>query len=98
MGISAEVVEAPERDLCGRVRELLSELRSPLATVRTGAELLIRSDLSELYTKRVARNVFAATIRLDEILTELAPFLGDAAHDGRGISSGRATTLPEVLK
>jgi len=55
---------------------LLSELRSPLATVGAGAELLIRSELSALQTKRVARNVFSATILL-EILRELAENLGD---------------------
>ena len=43
--------------LCAPRRMLVNELRSPLATVRMGAELLIRSDLSELQSQRVARNV-----------------------------------------
>lgn len=102
MGTSAEVVEAPGRDLYARARELLSELRNQLATVRTGAELRIRSDLSELQTKRVARNMFAATLLLVKFSQSLlrscaiqGPHIwmmyGD---DQRGISIDHATTLP----
>ena len=77
----AEVACHSGHDLCALSRMLLSELRSPLAAVRMGAELLVRSDLSELQSQRVARNVLAATARLEEILSDLALQLTDAADD-----------------
>ena len=67
--------------MCAGARELLSELRSPLAAVRVGADLLLRSDLSEPQRKRVARNVSAATARIDEILAELASFFGSSDYE-----------------
>src|SRR5258708_11383575 len=77
----AEVAGYSGHDLCARSRMLVSELRSPLAAVRMGAELLVRSDLSELQSQRVARNVLAATVRLEDILSDLALQLTDAADD-----------------
>jgi len=47
-----------------------------------GAELLIRLDLSEKQSQRVARNVLAATMRVEEILADLALLLtGTANHE-----------------
>ena len=78
----AEVVGDSFRDLCGPARALLCELRSPLAAARMGAELLIRLDLSEKQSQRVARNVLAATMRVEEILADLALLLtGTANHE-----------------
>ena len=62
------------------LRVLLYELRSPLAAARMGAELLIRLDLSEKQNQRVARNVLAATMRVEEILSDLALLLTGAAN------------------
>jgi hypothetical protein len=45
-----------------------------------GAELLIRLDLSEKQSQRVARNVLAATMRVEEILSDLALLLTGAAN------------------
>jgi hypothetical protein len=39
-------------DFCALARTPVNDLRSPLAAVRMGAELLIRSDLSPLRTTR----------------------------------------------
>ena len=75
-----EVVGDSFRDLCARPRVLLCELRSPLAAARIGAELLIRLDLSEKQSQRVARNVLAATMRVEEILSDLALLLTGAAN------------------
>ena len=73
---SAEVAGDSFRDQ----RVLLYELRSPLAAARMGAELLIRLDLSEKQNQRVARNVLAATMRVEEILSDLALLLTGAAN------------------
>ena len=78
----AEVVGDSFGNLCGPALVLLCELRSPLAAVRMGAELLIRLDLSEKQSQRVARNVLAATMRVEEILADLALLLtGTANHE-----------------
>jgi len=45
-----------------------------------GAELLIRLDLSEKQNQRVARNVLAASMRVEEILSDLALLLAGAAN------------------
>jgi hypothetical protein len=42
----AEVAGDSDPDFCALARTLVNDLRSPLAAVRIGAELLIRSDLS----------------------------------------------------
>ena len=63
-------------------RVLLYELRSPLAVARMGAELLIRLDLSQKQSQRVARSVLAATMRVEEILSDLSLLLtGKANHE-----------------
>ena len=71
-----EVAGDSFRDL----RVLLYELRSPLTAARMGAELLIRLDLSHKHSQRVARNVLAATMRVEEILSDLALLLTGAAN------------------
>jgi len=76
----AEVVGDSFCDLGAPARVLLCELRSPLAAARMGAELLIRLDLSEKQSQRVARNVLAATMRVEEILSDLALLLTGAAN------------------
>ena len=50
------------------------------AAARMGAELLIRLDLSEKQNQRVARNMLAATMRVGEILSDLALLLTGAAN------------------
>ena len=78
----AEAVDDSFGDLCGPALVLLCELRSPLAAARMGAELLIRLDLPEKQSQRVARNVLAATMRVEEILSDLALLLtGSANHE-----------------
>ena len=50
------------------------------AATRMGAELLIHLDLPEKQSQRVARNVLAATLRVEEILSDLALLLTGAAN------------------
>jgi hypothetical protein len=57
-------------DFCTLARTLVNDLRSPLAAVRVGAELLIRSDLSPSHSQRVARNVIVAAARIEELLSD----------------------------
>jgi nitrogen-specific signal transduction histidine kinase len=82
---------------CALARVLISELRSPLAAVRMGAELLIRSDLSERQSQRVARNVLAATMRLEDLLSDLALQLTDAANNEQQHSPAIAVECPRGI-
>ncbi|HJZ99015.1 MAG TPA: histidine kinase dimerization/phospho-acceptor domain-containing protein [Candidatus Solibacter sp.] len=54
------------------VRTLAAELRGPLAGIRVGAEMLTRRDMSPAQSQRLARNVLAATARVEEILSDFA--------------------------
>ena len=74
----AEVASDSGRDFCALARTLVNDLRSHLAAVRMGAELLIRSDLSPLHTQRVARNVIVAAARIEELLSDFTLRLIDA--------------------
>jgi hypothetical protein len=49
-----------------------------LAAVRVGGEVFIRSDLSQLQSQRVARNMIAAAARIEEILSDFSLQLTDA--------------------
>jgi hypothetical protein len=49
---------------------IIREVRDPLATIRAGAEVLVRSGLTELQIQRIARNVQEASIRMQELLEE----------------------------
>lgn len=72
MGAGTEAIGSAFCCLCAQSRELFIELRSSTAAIRMGAELLTRSDLSPSQTQRVARNVLAATMRIERILSDLA--------------------------
>jgi len=74
----AEVASDSGPDFCALARTLVNDLRSPLAAVRMGAELLIRSDLSPLHSQRVARNVIVAAARIEELLSDFTLRLIDA--------------------
>jgi len=72
IGTGAEAIGSTQSCLCAQPQGLLDELRSATAAIRIGAELLTRSDLSAAQTQRLARNVLAATTRLEQILSDLA--------------------------
>ena len=74
----AEVAGDSGHNLCALARTLVNDVRSPLAAVRMGAELLVRSDLSPLQSRRVARNVIVAAARIEELLSDFALRLIDA--------------------
>jgi len=91
---SAEVADDLSHDLCALARTLVNDLRSPLAAVRVGAELLIRPDLSQLQSQRVARNVLVAEARLEEILSDFTLRLIDAGIRSSAKSCAISTECP----
>jgi len=91
----AKAASDSNHDLCVLARMLLNNLRSPLAAVRVGAELLARPDLSPLQSQRVARNVLVAAARLEEILSDVTLRLIEA---GVRSSAKVAQLQPNVLE
>ncbi len=49
---------------------IVHDLRNPLATIHGGAEMLAREGLSPTQIRRLARNVYSASIRMGELLEE----------------------------
>jgi len=77
----AEAATTPDRGHCALARILIDELRGPLTTVRMGAELLTRSDLSQPQSRRIARNVLAAATRIEELLAGPTTQPADSKRD-----------------
>ena len=50
---------------------IVHDLRNPLAAVYGGAEMLMYSQLSEAHTQRLARNMYKASLRIQELLQDL---------------------------
>jgi signal transduction histidine kinase len=53
------------------ITSLVHDLRNPLSAIHGGAELLIRSRLSEPQVQRIARNLYGASVRMNELLDEI---------------------------
>jgi len=49
---------------------IVHDLRNPLATIHGGAEMLAREGLSPGQIRRLARNVYSASLRMGELLEE----------------------------
>jgi signal transduction histidine kinase len=49
---------------------IVHDLRNPLATIHGGAEMLVRSRLSQPQIDRIARNMYGASVRMRELLEE----------------------------
>jgi len=61
-------------ELAGPIPEIASlvhDLRNPLSAIHGSAEVLISSRLSELQVRRIARNLFGASVRMKELLDEV---------------------------
>jgi signal transduction histidine kinase len=52
------------------VSSIVHDLRNPLATIHGGAEMLVRSRLSQPQIDRIARNLYGASVRMRELLEE----------------------------
>jgi signal transduction histidine kinase len=53
------------------ITSIVHDLRNPLCTIHSSAELLIAARLSDLQVHRVARNLYGASVRMKELLDEL---------------------------
>lgn len=52
------------------IASLVHDLRNPLSAIHGGAEMLIGSKLSDPQVHRIARNLFSASVRVQELLDE----------------------------
>ena len=59
-----------QRGSSSAVVSILHDLRNPLATVNAGAEMLVGSGLSEPLVRRIARNMYCASVQMRELLDE----------------------------
>ena len=53
------------------VASMVHDLRNPLTAIHGGAELLVGSSLSQPQIRRIARNMYGASLRMKELLDEL---------------------------
>src|SRR5271170_1044543 len=49
---------------------IIHDLRNPLTTIQGSAEMLISNKLSEPQVRRIARNLYSASVRMRELLDE----------------------------
>jgi signal transduction histidine kinase len=62
---------APEQlDSLPGVASIVHDLRNPLSTIHGSAEMLARSTLSQSQVRRIARNMYCASVRMRELLEE----------------------------
>jgi signal transduction histidine kinase len=52
------------------VSSIVHDLRNPLSAIHGGAELLVRSRLSQPQIDRIARHIYGASVRIRELLEE----------------------------
>jgi signal transduction histidine kinase len=52
------------------ITSIVHDLRNPLSTIRGSVEILISSRLSETQIHRIARNMYGASVRMQELLDE----------------------------
>jgi signal transduction histidine kinase len=50
---------------------IIHDLRNPLAAIHGGAEMMLSSRLSKPQIRRIARNVYGASVRMKELLEDL---------------------------
>ncbi len=66
------------------ITSIVHDLRNPLSTIHGGAEMLIGAPLSEPQFNRVARSLYGASVRMQELLDE---FLTRYGGTGEGMES-----------
>ncbi|HEY1337722.1 MAG TPA: HAMP domain-containing sensor histidine kinase [Bryobacteraceae bacterium] len=67
-GARAELKEEPA--LGAAAMSIVHDLRSPLAAIHSGAEMLHGSGLAEHDVRRLAQNIYKASIRIQELLQD----------------------------
>jgi signal transduction histidine kinase len=66
------ITAAPQRaGSMPEVASMVHDLRNPLTAIHGGAELLVASRLSQPQIRRIARNMYGASLRMKELLDEL---------------------------
>jgi signal transduction histidine kinase len=68
MSITTAVIE--EVGLMPEIASIVHDLRNPLSTIHGSAEMLIGYRLSEPQVRRIARNLYGASVRMKELLDE----------------------------
>ncbi len=64
---------APDPAALGSIAmSIVHDLRNPLAAIHTGAEMLSESQLTDHQIRRVARNIYNASVRIQELLEDYA--------------------------
>jgi signal transduction histidine kinase len=61
-------IEPHETDSPSAATSIVHDLRNPLATIQTGAEMLVRTRLTQPQLNRIARNIYCASVRTRELL------------------------------
>jgi signal transduction histidine kinase len=62
---------------------LIHDLRNPLAAIHSGAEILNASPLPEQQIRRLARNMYSASVRINELLQDYIEQFRDGAGQPR---------------
>jgi signal transduction histidine kinase len=69
--MSAATITPEQRSSLSADSSIVHDLRNPLATIHCNAEMLATSSLSEPQVRRIARNMYCASVRMRELLEEL---------------------------
>jgi signal transduction histidine kinase len=87
--ISIRLASEPAARLFPAV-SIAHDLRNPLATTHGGAEMLVTSMLSQAQARRIARNMYCASVRMRELLEE---FLDQSRDQTRSSEKGNFPTF-----
>lgn len=66
--MQSEAIPFEETGSLSAVSSIIHDLRNPLTTIQTSAEMLVRSSLSGPQVDRIARAVYSASVRMGELL------------------------------
>jgi signal transduction histidine kinase len=60
---------------------IIHDFRNPLTAIHASAEMLLSQGLSEPHVQRLARNIYGASVRMQELLDEFLGRCGGASRD-----------------
>ena len=63
-------IDSEQTDSLPAVVSIVHDLRNPLATIHSSAEMLVLLSLSQPQVQRIARNMYSASVRMRELLEE----------------------------
>ncbi len=80
-GAREELIHKERISTIGRLStSIIHDLRNPLASIYGGAEMLVDNDFSVDQVKRLARNIYRSSRRIQELLQELADVTRGRPH------------------